>query len=61
MKPLIGVTSDIDQNGDTLVQTRYIRAVRQAGGVPVILPVGLEAIKEVCDRLDGVLLIGGKM
>lgn len=60
MKPLIGVTSDIDQNGDTLVQTRYIRAVRQAGGVPVILPVGLEAIKEVCDRLDGVLLIGGE-
>ncbi|PIC85254.1 gamma-glutamyl-gamma-aminobutyrate hydrolase [Sporosarcina sp. P20a] len=60
MKPLIGVTSDIDQNGDTLVQTRYIRAVRQAGGVPVILPVGLEAIEEVCDRLDGVLLIGGE-
>lgn len=55
-----GVTSDIDQNGDTLVQTRYIRAVRQAGGVPVILPVGLEAIEDVCDRLDGVLLIGGE-
>lgn len=60
MKPLIGVTSDIDQNGDTLVQTRYIKAVRRAGGVPVILPVGLEAIEEVCDRLDGVLLIGGE-
>lgn len=60
MKPLIGVTSDIDQNGDTLVQTRYIRAVRQAGGVPVILPVGLEAVEDVCDRLDGVLLIGGE-
>ncbi|PIC95250.1 gamma-glutamyl-gamma-aminobutyrate hydrolase [Sporosarcina sp. P26b] len=60
MKPLIGVTSDIDQNGDTLVQTRYIQAVRRAGGVPVILPVGLEAIEEVCDRLDGVLLIGGE-
>ncbi|PIC75963.1 gamma-glutamyl-gamma-aminobutyrate hydrolase [Sporosarcina sp. P19] len=60
MKPLIGVTSDIDQNGDTLVQTRYVRAVRQAGGVPVMLPVGLEAIEEVCNRLDGVLLIGGE-
>ncbi|PIC65919.1 gamma-glutamyl-gamma-aminobutyrate hydrolase [Sporosarcina sp. P16a] len=60
MKPVIGVTSDLDQNGDTLVQTRYIQAVRQAGGVPVILPVGLEAIEEVCDRLDGLLLIGGE-
>lgn len=60
MKPLIGVTSDVDQNGDTLVQTRYIRAVRRAGGVPVILPVGPEAMEEVCDRLDGLLLIGGE-
>lgn len=60
MKPVIGVTSDIDLNGDTVVQTRYIQAVRRAGGVPVILPVGLEAIEEVCDRLDGVLLIGGE-
>ncbi|PIC88543.1 gamma-glutamyl-gamma-aminobutyrate hydrolase [Sporosarcina sp. P21c] len=60
MKPVIRVTSDLDQNGDTLVQTRYIQAVRQAGGVPVILPVGLEAIEEVCDRLDGLLLIGGE-
>ncbi|ARJ39798.1 gamma-glutamyl-gamma-aminobutyrate hydrolase [Sporosarcina ureae] len=60
MKPVIGVTSDLDQNGDTLVQTRYIQAVRQAGGVPVILPVGLEAIEDVCDRLDGLLLIGGE-
>ncbi|ARD49053.1 gamma-glutamyl-gamma-aminobutyrate hydrolase family protein [Sporosarcina sp. P33] len=60
MKPLIGVTSDIDQNGDTLVQTRYIQAVRQAGGVPVVLPVGLEATEEVCERLDGLLLIGGE-
>lgn len=60
MKPVIGVTSDIDQNGDTLVQTRYIQAVREAGGVPIILPVGLEAIEEVCDRLDGLLLIGGE-
>lgn len=60
MKPLIGVTSDIDQNGDTLVQTRYIQAVRRVGGVPVILPVGLEAVEEVCERLDGLLLIGGE-
>ena len=60
LKPFIGVTSDIDEKGDTLVQTRYITAVRRAGGVPIVLPVGMEAIDEVCAHLDGLLLIGGE-
>ncbi|MDV6376960.1 gamma-glutamyl-gamma-aminobutyrate hydrolase family protein [Sporosarcina sp. GW1-11] len=60
MKPLIGVTSDMDKNGDMLVQSRYIRAIRRAGGVPVILPVGMYGIEDICGRLDGLLLIGGE-
>ena len=60
MKPLIGVTSDKDKQGDILVETRYITAVRQAGGVPVILPVNTESIEDVCDHLDGLMLIGGE-
>lgn len=60
MKPLIGVTSDKDQQGDILVETRYITAVRQAGGIPIILPVNLEAVEEMCGYLDGLMLIGGE-
>lgn len=60
IKPLIGVTSDLDNNNDTLVQSRYIQAIRLAGGVPVVLPVGMDGIEELCERLDGLLLIGGE-
>ncbi|PIC62950.1 gamma-glutamyl-gamma-aminobutyrate hydrolase [Sporosarcina sp. P13] len=59
MKPLIGVTSDVDRNGGTLVHSRYIRAIRRAGGVPFVLPIGMDGIGEICSRLDGLLLIGG--
>ncbi|WP_153732373.1 gamma-glutamyl-gamma-aminobutyrate hydrolase family protein [Sporosarcina obsidiansis] len=60
MKPLIGITSDLDQNGETLVQSNYSRAILRAGGLPVVLPAGLEDIEEICERLDGLLLTGGE-
>ncbi|WP_052572798.1 gamma-glutamyl-gamma-aminobutyrate hydrolase family protein [Haloferula sp. BvORR071] len=52
--PLIGIAS---VNADT-----YVRAVRQAGGIPVILPnydYDPEAIAGYLDRLDGLLMPGG--
>lgn len=60
MKPLIGITSDLDQNGETLVKSNYSRAIFRAGGLPVVLPAGLEDIDEICGRLDGLLLTGGE-
>ncbi|EGQ27214.1 glutamine amidotransferase [Sporosarcina newyorkensis 2681] len=59
MKPLIGITSDLDPNGETLVQSNYSRAILRAGGLPVVLPAGIEDINEICSRLDGLLLTGG--
>jgi putative glutamine amidotransferase len=53
-KPLIGIAS--------LTDPSYVRAVRQAGGIPVILPntEGATAmIDDYIDRLDGLLLPGG--
>lgn len=60
MKPLIGITSDLDENGEIWVQANYSRAILEAGGLPVVLPAGLEDIEQVCDRLDGLLLTGGE-
>lgn len=60
MKPLIGITSDLDSHGETLVQSNYSRAILRAGGLPVVLPAGLEDIDQICDRLDGLLLTGGE-
>ena len=39
---------------------RYLDAVREAGGIPVILaPVGPDAIESLLGRLDAVVLSGG--
>lgn len=52
-RPLIGIAS-VDN-------VRCVRAVREAGGVPVILPMsgGAEAIPDYLERLDGLLMPGG--
>lgn len=44
------------------VDIRYLRRVEEAGGIPVALPYGFEAAKNVetvLDALDGLLLTGG--
>ncbi len=60
MKPIIGITSDIDENGETFLKADYSRAILRAGGLPVVLPAGLEDIEEICSRIDGLLLTGGE-
>ena len=54
LRPLIGIAS--------LVTEDYIRAIRDAGGIPVVLPNtdgSTEHIADYLDRLDGLLLPGG--
>jgi len=54
VRPLIGIAS---VDGEA-----YVRAVREAGGLPVILPKssGAEAIGDYLARLDGLLMPGGR-
>jgi putative glutamine amidotransferase len=71
-KPFIGLTclsissSDWVQNtpGKYLdaVFREYSRGVEFAGGIPVLIPVfkDLEAARAVLDRIDGLLLTGGR-
>jgi putative glutamine amidotransferase len=65
MRPVIGITT-YDGNSPSglpivAVQTAYIRAILQAGGVPVLLPnqLGREDWAGLVSRLDGILLTGG--
>ena len=39
----------------------YVQAVRRAGGLPVLVPLGLneDELRDLYDRLDGLLLSGG--
>ena len=67
-RPLIGVTGHGAETG-TEVKTAnvackesYLHAVRLVGGIPVVLPPTDDpaAIAEVLERLDGILLTGGR-
>ena len=59
-KPWIGITSTVDE-GKIVCSLPYVQAVRQAGGLPVIVPpLESEILQtEYLRRLDGLVLIGG--
>ncbi len=59
-KPVIGITSyGRDDNRRFGLPAEYVDAVRRAGGLPVILPPGEEAVAQVLSLLDGIILSGG--
>ncbi len=64
-KPLIGITTrnekDSNNHPYTAVQHSYIKAVVQAGGLPVLIPSILkeEDFLEIYSHLDGILFSGG--
>ncbi len=63
--PLIGITINHDQNknGRPIFSLNevYVQAVANAGGAPVLIPLGLSAqiLREIFARLDGLLFTGG--
>jgi putative glutamine amidotransferase len=64
-KPLIGLTCGAHQrdSGDLAygVLVNYTKSVADAGGLPVLIPpmLDLDSLREIYERLDGVLLTGG--
>ncbi|MGI6091855.1 MAG: gamma-glutamyl-gamma-aminobutyrate hydrolase family protein [Veillonellaceae bacterium] len=65
IKPVIGISANIltlDNGAErAAVSTEYIKAVSQAGGVPVMLPVitDQESIQQQLKIIDGLILSGG--
>jgi len=63
--PLIGITSSLVRNraGSMVCQVgqAYTGAVQSAGGIPMLIPVGLDdaQLSALVKRLDGVLFTGG--
>jgi len=62
--PLIGVTTSVTVGKypeRVQLNTAYVHAVQQAGGVPVLLPPESSeaAIEALWERLDGLMLTGG--
>jgi putative glutamine amidotransferase len=64
-KPVIGLTTYNDKNNYgypiAALTHKYISAVIEAGGAPVLLPCGLndEALQSLLGRLSGIILTGG--
>lgn len=62
-KPIIGLNVDVDVTKPEQVRLAraYYEAVQQAGGIAVLIPpCKPAAMRAILDRLDGVLLIGGR-
>jgi len=65
MKPVIGITTNHSTNnfGQRLIllQQSYVKAILQAGGVPVLIPslVADDGWDALYTRLDGILFSGG--
>lgn len=62
-KPIIGLNVDVDvaKPEQVRIARAYYEAVEKAGGIPVLIPPSKPAaMRRILDRLDGVLLIGGR-
>lgn len=69
MRPIIGIAANlladkcerVKNPVKHAVEQDYIRAVEQAGGIPVVIPVQADrqAVLDIARHLEGILLIGG--
>ncbi len=60
MKPIIGLTTyGRNEKNQFNLYAEYVEAVIRAGGVPVLIPPGIEEFDSILPRLDGVILTGG--
>jgi putative glutamine amidotransferase len=64
-QPVIGITADSEEPGGYskfpwyALRQNYCSAVREAGGVPVVLPHEVGLIATYTDMIDGLLVSGG--
>ncbi len=61
-KPLIGLTPYHDtDNDDIKMRPGYLRALKEAGAIPVVLPLEAspEDLKQLADTMNGFLFTGG--
>lgn len=64
-KPIIGLNADFVPDARRPYHKLYLvytRAIELAGGIPVVIPVGIGAddLRSTLDRLDGLVLTGGR-
>src|SRR5687767_15050819 len=64
-QPIIGITADSEEPGGYskypwyALRQNYCSAVREAGGVPVVLPHELSLVAAYAQMIDGIVVSGG--
>ena len=59
MKPIIGVTMTMNK-GQYAINEAYVKSIIQAGGIPLMIPLGVEEdALAIVDKIDGLLITGG--
>jgi len=58
--PLIGITTPVCRQTNTCcLRANYVKAVRMAGGVPILLPPEETDCQPLLERLEGLIFTGG--
>lgn len=61
MKPIVGITAEVKEDGSYFMPTVYTKAIIQAGGVPVIVPlIPGGDLEELCKGIDALFVTGGE-
>lgn len=59
-RPVIGITTyGRDERNQFVLPSEYVDAVRRAGGLPILLPPGEDAVAAWLAMTDGIILAGG--
>ncbi len=61
MPPLIGISANRNDSGQSCIAENYVKAILDAGGAPVLIPVisDAQALTVIISGLDGILMSGG--
>ncbi|MFQ5604110.1 MAG: gamma-glutamyl-gamma-aminobutyrate hydrolase family protein [bacterium] len=58
--PIIGITTyGRNQQGQFFLPAEYVDAVRNAGGLPLLLPPGEKQVHRIVEMVDGLIFAGG--
>jgi putative glutamine amidotransferase len=57
--PIIGITTETNDQNEYVLPAEYVQAIRHAGGIPLLLPPGEPNLPVFLELIDGLILSGG--
>jgi putative glutamine amidotransferase len=58
-RPVIGITTETNDQNEYVLPVEYVEAIRRAGGIPLLLPPGERDLPALLESIDGLVLSGG--